>query len=351
MLDRSTGLLLVALLAAGCSVSPARERTSTTAGAIIEGRESGPEQDAVVLLFHDGPGHQTCTATMLAPNLLVTARHCVGSLAESGAVEDWDARDLRVFVGREAFSVLREDPTRSAASGRELVVPSSRSFYPDVALVVLDRALDTPVAPMRIDGGASVGERLDVVGFGLDESGTRPAARMERTGLEIYALGPGRSRIGEPLAKGELVFGEAACSGDSGGPAFSSATGALVAVASRVGNGTAPNAEAPAAFCIGDDTDDVYTDLSPVTDVVSRAFVAAGASPRLEQGGPASDGTLASAPLPAGASAAPPPSVVATRGGCSASASTSAPSGAIAAMIAAGLLARLLDRRRTSARS
>lgn len=338
--------MLVALLA-GCTVAPPAERTGATADAIIAGRPSGAEQDAVVLLFHAGAGHQTCTATMLAPNLLVTARHCVGHANESGIVEDWAASDLRVFVGKQAFSTLREDESKYAAAGREVVVPSSRSFYPDVALVVLERDVDTPVATLRIDGGASVGELLDVVGFGLDETGARTPARMQRTGLEVYAIGPARSRIGEPLAKGELVFGEAACSGDSGGPAFSSATGALVGIASRVGNGTTPSADAPAAFCVGDDTDDVYTDLSPVADVVSRAFVAAGASPRLEQAAPRPR-DLASASL--ADQAARPPAQTEDRG-CQASSSSRTSPPMIGWFVVAAAIARVLDRRRTSSRS
>lgn len=343
MLDRTIGLLFVVSLAA-CTVAPSSEPTSTRSDAIIAGRPSGADQDAVVLLFHAGAGHQTCTATMIAPNLLVTARHCVGAIDASGAVVDWEPGDLRVFVGNDAFATLRDDETKYAAVGRTIIAAESRSLYPDVALLVLDRDLATPVAALRIDGGTTIGERLDVVGFGLDESGTRPDGRRQRTGLEVYAIGPGRSRIGEPLAKGELVFGEAACSGDSGGPAFSSTTGALVGIASRVGNGTTPNAAAPAAFCIGDTTDDVYTDLSPVAAVVSRAFVTAGASPRIEQGRPSRAGDLTSAPLPTGSTEQASPPAIAT-GGCHApSKPVRGSSGAILLAVA---LARLLDRRRT----
>ncbi len=351
MLNRTIGHALVALLVAGCAVAPSTERVGARTEAIIAGRPSGEDQDAVVLLFHAGAGHQTCTATMVAPNLLLTARHCVGAVGAAGTFEDWAASDLHVFVGKDAFSTLRDDEATYAAAGRELVVPGSRSSYPDVALLVLDRALDTPLASLRIDGGATVGERLVVVGFGLDESGTRPPTRMQRTGLEVYAIGPGRSRIGEPLAKGELVFGEAACSGDSGGPAFSSSTGALVGVASRVGNGRTPIADAPAAFCTGDEADDVYTTLAPVADVVSRAFVVAGASPRVEQGGPPPQGDVASSPLPASATTvAATPASPTPRGGCHASPTAPAPSSAFVALAAVAAVARLLDRGRTRSR-
>src|SRR5690606_16310850 len=120
----------------------------------------------------------------------------------------------------------------------------------------------------------------------------------QRGDLVVSQIGPGRSPIGERIERGELVIGEAACSGDSGGPAFSAETGALVAIASRVGNGTTPSAEAPAAFCVGESTDDVYTDFTPVLGVATRAFAAAGAAPVVEDSvTPAKEGALASANL------------------------------------------------------
>lgn len=345
MLDRWTGLLLLAATTACSSATPA-EDVRLRSDAIIAGTESPASQDAVVLLLHESAGHQTCTATMVAPNLLVTARHCVGARGAGGEVTDWDAPDLLVYVGSRAFAQVRETKAPPAARGRQLVVPSSSRLYPDVAFVVLDRPLTTPLATVRLDGGATVGERLDVVGYGLDESGERPAVRMQRRGLEVYALGPGRSRIGEPLARGELVFGEAACSGDSGGPAFSSETGALVGIASRVGNGTLPDAAAPAAFCMGGRADDIYTDLTPVDALTARAFAAAGAVPRIERRGASPpEGELASAVVSEDAAADDAPS--GEGAGCRASRGR-AERGTIALVAIAIAMVRLLDRRQTS---
>ena len=357
MLDRSTGLMLVALGIAACSVAPPSERAedvATSADAIIDGRISGEDQDSVVLLFHAAPGGQTCTATLVAPNLLLTARHCVGSAASDGTVEDWVPSDIRVFVGRGAFATLRDDESKHATIGRELVVPASRSFYPDIALVVLEAPLAAPIASIRLERGVEIGETVDVAGYGLDATGKRPAVRMKRDGLEIFQTGPGRSRIGEPLGSGEFVFGEAACSGDSGGPAFSSLTGAVVGVASRVGNGTEPRADAPAAFCVGDDADDVYTDLTPVADVVARGFAAAGATPRLEdrRAAQATGGQLARSPLSDDESNTAPASAGRAYGGCQTSPLPApAPLGGAGGMgLAVAAIALRLDRRRTRSR-
>jgi hypothetical protein len=168
---------------------------------------------------------------------------------------------------------------------------------------------------------------------------------MQRGGLVVSQIGPGRSGIGEPIMRGELVFGEAACSGDSGGPAFSADTGALVAIASRVGNGAPPSPDSPASFCIGESTDDIYTDFVPVADVVTRAFSAAGASPVLEDSvAPARHGELASAKLDPESAATRVTGESASAGGCRTSANGT--SGTPASVFALGLAVALVVSRR-----
>jgi len=335
MIDRILGLTIVAVLT-GCAASESHEQTGSTEQAIIAGDASGDDQNAVVLLHHAGPDDETCSATMLAPNLLVTARHCVADdTGPNGAVVDWRAEDLHVFVGTGAFATVRGDATKYDAVGRTIVSPASTRWYPDVAFVVLDRSLDVPTAAIRKNGGASVGETLDVVGYGLDETGERPKTRMQRHGATVSMIGPGRSpNIAEPIEKGEIVFGEAACSGDSGGPAFSEASGALVGVASRVGNGHAATDDAPAAFCVGATTDDIYTTLDPVADVLDRAFALAGATPVTENGTRPADLTSAKiTPAPSKSAAADDP-LLSNGGGC-----TAAPRGSNADV---GLVAALV---------
>ncbi len=59
-------------LAAGCAAPP--ERSGEDAAAIVGGVDSPAARDAVIRLRQPGG---TCSATLLAPNLLLTARHCV----------------------------------------------------------------------------------------------------------------------------------------------------------------------------------------------------------------------------------------------------------------------------------
>jgi secreted trypsin-like serine protease len=333
MRSRFAGIALLGLALCSCSEAESPpEADGTTRSAIIAGTVSTSDQDAVVLLYRANRD-QTCTGTMVAPNLVVTARHCVSDTNTNAQVVDAEPSDIRVYVGRTALVSLARNADHPATVGRELFVASSRSLYPDIAFVVLEASLKTPLANIRLDSpGVQVGESLRVIGYGIDETGTRPVWRMQRSDLVVYAVGPGRSRVGEPLAAGELVFGEAACSGDSGGPAFSTATGELVAIASRVGNGTTPNADDPAAFCTGDKADDVYTDFSPVRDLVARAFAAAEGHPLASTEAPASNDATTNDAKSDG-------------GGC-ALASKRTPGGAIAFVMLSGALVVFTARRR-----
>src|SRR5690606_7343307 len=132
-------------------------------------------------------------------------------------------------------------------------------------------------APVRVDETVREQEIVDVAGFGVDEGGTSPSVRHRRS-VPVLAVGPLTTRVGHRVLAGEFVLGEAACSGDSGGPAIA-ATGAVVGVASRVGNGT--RAPAP-GFCLGDDAHDVYVGTKALAPLLEDAFRAAGAAPEHE---------------------------------------------------------------------
>lgn len=265
---------------------------------VIGGVPSGAEHDGVVVLanFVNGARVGLCSATLVAPNLVLTARHCVSNADSSvacntdgtaavGAVihEDFAASNLVVFAAKGGVPTSLTDETKASARGTKLVVDESKTLCNhDLAFVLLDRPVDAPIATLRMSRGATATERVTVVGWGVDETGAIPATRRERAGVPITGIGP----VLMPgnvygIGNAETMFGEAACLGDSGGPAFTD-NGVLVGVASRVGNGKPRDPANNAATCTGDTAHSIYTHLGQATELVTRAFAEAGNVPVVE---------------------------------------------------------------------
>lgn len=275
-----------ALLAVACGVNPQEaEKTSATSARIIDGTASSIDQDSTVLIMIGGRGG--CTGTLVAPNLVLTARHCVtetdeGALCKTdgtpydggGLGANYSAGSLLIYKGQLA-GAMADDPSKASAKGKQLFVESTNTYCDaDVAFILLDRNVSAPVAPIRLGEGAREGETVTAVGWGLTEDGRLPSKRLQRSGIKVEAVGPfsfdTTTKIG--LAKSEFMIGEGICSGDSGGPAFAS-TGAVVGVVSRGGNGEQGGG---ADSCIGSQTIGIYTHLANKRTLVDRAFKASG---------------------------------------------------------------------------
>jgi MYXO-CTERM domain-containing protein len=317
----AAGLLVVV----GCSTA---ERSGQNADDIINGA-TDTAHDATILLVAlrpDGRVGTTCSGTLVAPNMILTAKHCVadtdkhaactteGDALEEGAVRaDKKPSTLLVYTGRKAIQVS-DDTSAAAARGKKIISESSKTFCDgDLAFVVLDRDVANPIAALRLKEPPQKGELLTAVGWGLTEVGKMPTTRRMRENVPILEIGPHADNelTKEGLGRSEFQVGEAFCSGDSGGPAFSAA-GAVVGVVSRGGNGKEPAAgDNRALGCMGPDTDGTYTHLAFKGKLVADAFKAAGHTPieesSLRDGGADAAVPDATAPITPLPDASPPP--------------------------------------------
>jgi len=266
--------------------------------AIVHGTTSGAEHDAVVVLarFEAGVRRGLCTGTLVAPDLVVTARHCVSITDSTAACDaagqpvagamlhgDRAPAQLAVFVGTSGTAPDTTNEAGAAARGKALVVdPATTICNRDLAFVVLDRKLAAGLAPIRL-GAPSPSDVLTAVGFGVTEVGSLPASRMQRSGLTLLGTGPmldpNDARYGAGDA--EFLVSESACAGDSGSPILSE-SGAVLGVASRVGNGKPRDPANVASTCVGESAHAIYASLGASSALVARAFAAVGAKPWLE---------------------------------------------------------------------
>jgi len=289
--------VLAATLAACSSPAPSAEDIGSARERVIKGKNSDATQDAVVLvIFYDpnsGAGG-SCTGTLLAPNLVLTARHCVADTDESAACDadgtpiaggevrgNRAASSLYIFTGAKHPDFGSRDLKPNATGTKILDDGGKNLCNHDISLILLkDPIKNAQIAPLRLDSPVLKTDVLTAVGWGVTDKTPMPNVRQQRAGIAIQDIGPDDSS-NPPVAPNEFQVGESICSGDSGGPALAD-TGAIVGIVSRGGNQTQPNPNDPASSCTGSNAGNLYTKVSPFKDFILKGFELANAEPWLE---------------------------------------------------------------------
>ncbi len=187
------------------SPAPAPRAVGATLSPIIGGVPASEYGEAATLTMHKPGIVGYCSATVIAPRVVLTAGHCVDSFVS------WD-----VYVGTEARAAEGAETFDWNEAGATTVNPN----HHDIGLVYLTQPITLPAYPTL--AAAKVPDGTRVVNVGRVKDGTLTDA-LYMAPVAVEDATP----IGFPF---DYTSPDIIQSGDSGGPAFREGTHEIVAV-------------------------------------------------------------------------------------------------------------------------
>jgi MYXO-CTERM domain-containing protein len=239
----SVGLLLGALVG-GCSANGVLSEEEVDRAPIVGGTADTTSKAVFAISIND---MALCTGSLIAPNLVLTARHCVAPLSSGDAPVNCGTDTFLDNYAPSGFLVTWDENIRNGVSETALIgavevrTSDDDTFCGnDIALLILESnvpASSSPTIEPRVGTMPMTGESFTAIGYGLnsptDAQGTSAGIRRtSMSNLEVGCVGMEECDAGDRIRDNEWAAKAPICSGDSGGPALD-AQGRVIGVASR----------------------------------------------------------------------------------------------------------------------